>query len=426
MKNKKWLSIAVAFFASVALWFYVVTIENPVKETTIHNVPVVFNNQQILREDYDLLIVDSNVVSGVDLTFSGRISDLNKLQMHKSNLKVEIDISHLYNTQMKNTQDHSLSFDIGDISFPSTLSSKDVTLMSKRPEGVNITIEKIAKKTIKVEVDRENVKLREGFIEGEFTQSFQEITIEGPQRVVDQIDHAHATLSRENVDQSISETLDLIMVDKEGRVINNETVEATATQIEVNLAVLMVKEVPLDIGLIDGGGATKDDAVYEISPKTIKLSGEAASLDAVQSLKLDNISLADLMSNNEVITRTIIIPEKCNNLSGETEAEIRIQIKNKAIRTINISSTHFQDMNLPEGYRLEFNTTSLPVTIRANEADIGQITEDNIRVVLDFAQSNFEAGKNKNVLAKFYIDGYEGAGVVGTQYYINVDIMPAG
>lgn len=52
---------------------------NPEQDQTLYNIPVVFTGEDILREDYDLIISESNVASGVTLTFYGKNSELNKL-----------------------------------------------------------------------------------------------------------------------------------------------------------------------------------------------------------------------------------------------------------------------------------------------------------------------------------------------------------
>lgn len=421
MQNKKWLSMLVAFVVSIGLWFYVVTVENPIKETTLYNVPVSFSGQELLREDYNLLIVDNNVLSGVEMTFSGKISDLNKLQQNKSEMELVIDITHL-----RNTQEYTLSYDIGDVAFPAAVSAQDVSLTLKSPNAINVTLGKLASKTVPVQV-QQNVTPREGFVAGRLTQNYNEITVEGPEDVIKQITGAQALFERENVDQSITANVPLILLDAQGNVIEDSSVTSSVAEIEVSLPVFMYKDVPLEISVIDGGGAAEKDVAIDIDPQVIRLSGDATVLESIQSIKLPNIDLAGLMTNDEIVTKTIPIPEGCNNLSGELEADVSVKIKNKAIRTINVSSSSFQKKELPADMDVKYNTTTLAVTIRANEADIDQITEDNIRVVVDFSGMSTAMANNVSVPATIYIDGFEGAGAVGnTAYTVNLDIVSAG
>ena len=67
MRNKKILSMLLAVVISLGIWLYVVLVENPEKTATLYNIPVTFSGEDVLREDYDLIIGSTNVESGVTL-----------------------------------------------------------------------------------------------------------------------------------------------------------------------------------------------------------------------------------------------------------------------------------------------------------------------------------------------------------------------
>lgn len=419
MQNKKWISMLVAFVVSVVLWFYVVTIENPVKEVTLHNVPVTFNGETELREDYKLLVVDSNVLSGAELTFSGKISDLNKLQQNKSDVELVLDISHL-----RNTQEYPLSYDIGDITIPASLSAQDISLVNHAPDVISITLGKLASKTIPVDV-QQIVSLADGFTAGGLTKNYEEVVVEGPEEIVKSVSSARAVLERENVGQKITATLPLELLDSNGEPVTDPSLSVSADAVEVTMPVFLYKDVPLEATVVEGGGATTEDVTIDIEPRTIRLSGEASVLEGITSVKLSSsIHLSTLMTNEEVVTRTITIPEGCTSLSGELEAQVSVKIQNKAIKKLIISSTSFQELALPSDRKVSYKTTALPVTIRASEADIDLITEDNLRVVVDFSGMTSSVGSNVSMPVRIYIDGFEGAGVIGdTEYSVLLDIV---
>ena len=419
MQNKKWLTMLIAFVVSVGLWFYVVTVENPVKEITLHNVPVQITGQEVLKDDYELLVVDSNVIGGAEITFTGKISDLNKLQQNKSDVQISIDISHL-----RDTTSYTLQYDISDIQLPSSISVQDVSLAKQVPGVVSLTLGKLSRKTVPVEV-QQNVSLEDGFTAGGLTKSYDEIVVEGPEALVKQVETARAVLERENVSQKVTATLPIVLLDVNGNVIEDPALIPGAKEVEVTLPILLYKEVPVEPVIVDGGGATSDDVIVNVTPKTIRLSGEASVLEGVSSVKLSSsIHLSTLMTNEEVVTRTIIIPEGCTSLSGELEADVNVKIQNKAIRKLIVSSTSFQELALPSDRDVTYKTTALPITIRANEADIDLITEDNLRVVVDFSGMSSSVSSNVSMPVRIYIDGYEGAGVIGdTEYTVLLDIM---
>lgn len=419
MQNKKWISMLLAIVVAFGLWVYVVTIENPEGEITLNNIPVTFTGEDLLREDYGLLVTETNVAGGVDLIFSGKLSDLNRLQDNRSEIEITIDI-----TRLRNAQEYSLSFDISDIMLPSSVSVQDISLEGKEPSKAGLTLEKLLSVPVQVKVQND-VTPDEGYLLGRLTQNYSEIIVEGPEDVVNQINYAQVILSRENVGQSITATLPYTFIDYNGEMINAEGLSCDVAEIEVTLPVLMYKDVPLEAPLIDGGGATAKDAVLDIVPKTVRLSGDPSVLESVQSIKLSNIDLSSMMSNSETVTRTIVIPEGCTSLSGETEAEVKIQIKNKAIRQFRISSSNFQPTGLPSDLSVKFSTLVLNVMIRANEKDIELITDENIMVVVDFSALTLETvNSTMEVPVKIYVNGFDDAGAIAEEdYSVYVDVV---
>lgn len=418
MQNKKWLKILLSLVVSLGLWVYVMTVENPVSEIEINNIPVVFSGEDLLREDYDLLVTDSNVSSGVTLEFSGKLSDLRKLQENRSELQVTVDITHL-----RKAQTHTLSYSMGDITLPSAVSAQDISLYAKSPKVVSLVLEKLSSVAIPVKI-QQNVQMEESYMAGRLTQNYAEITVEGPADLVKRISYAQAILDRENVDKTISATLPLTLIDMDGEIFEDDSITCSVMEVEVSLPVLMYKDVPLEVPVIYGGGITEEDVVVEPEPKTIRISGEPAMLEGIQSIKLANIDVAGLLTNSELLTREIVVPEGVNNVSGEVQASVSVEIKNKSIRQLRVSSSNFQYIGLPTDMLPSARTTVLLVTIRANTGDIDQITEDNIRVVVDFTDWNL--GKNMTMPVKIYVDGFEGAGVIAeSEYSVLVDVIPA-
>lgn len=417
MTNRKWLCVLISIVVSVGLWVYIVIVENPDQQISIDNIPVMFYGEELLREDYSLLITDSNADNGLTMTFSGKLSDLNKLQEKKSEISVNINVTHL-----RKAQDYSLSYDINDINLPASVSASDITLHAKEPSRVSITLEKLVKVPLQVKV-QQNIILSEGFMTGRMTQNYEEIYVQGPEKVVSQIEYAQVILERENVAQTINATLPYTLINRQGEIVDAALVTSDVAEIEVSVPVLMYKDVPLEPSFVYGGGIEDTNVVADVSPSTIRLSGDAAALESIQSIKLSNIDLASLMTNNETVTRTIGIPAGCSNVSGEQEAIVAIQIKNKAIKPIRVSSTNFQYKGLPADMIPNFKTTALLVNVRANKSDIDSITEDNVRVVVDFT-TFMNLSQNMTVPVDIYVDGFEGAGVIAeAEYNVLVDVV---
>lgn len=420
MQKRKWLSMLLALLASFSLWIYIVTVENPEEERTFSNIPVVFVGEDVLREDQELLITDDNVPTGISLTFYGRLSVLTQLAENRDKLTLTIDVSNL-----RNPREYPFSIDISNVNLPAGISANDLVLQSNYPEQVTLNVENLKKKAVPVKV-LTDVQIVEGYVADRLVQNYTEIVVEGPEAAVNEVSYAQAILKRENVDKTITSNLSYELISESGELVQRREITSDVSEIEVTLPILMYKDVPLVAPVIDGGGATGADTVIDIDPETIRLSADPTVLEGIQNITLSAIDLGSMMTNTEDFTKIITTPDGCINLSGEQEATVSVQIKNKDIRQIRVSSNHFSFIGYPEDVQVESKTKVLPITIRANEKDIDRIVQDNIRVVIDLSDVNFtDSSMSVTLPAKIYVDGFEGVGIVGnTEYSVVVDISP--
>lgn len=410
MQNKKWLSILLAFAVSIGLWLYVVTIENPSKDLTISNVPVTFTNLDVLREN-GFLIVDSNVSAGVDLKFVGRLSDLNKLKQNESEIGVVVDVS-----RFMRAQDYKISYGLTNVVLPSSVSSRDLSLELQSPYDIRITTAKLASKKIEVVFDAQ-IEPKEGFTVGVKTQNYQEINVEGPEEIVEQIAYAKAVLQRENVDTTINTELDLSIIDKNGRIVNIDasSLSVSTRTIEVEVPVRMLKTVDLEAVIDYGDSVSENDVSVKIEPSEITLAADASVLENIQKVQLPKIDLSKIMTNDATLTMKITPPDGCENASSFTETEVNVKISNKSIRNMVIPSSNFYASNLPADMKINYSTRELPITIRANSQDIDRISVNNVRVEIDLSQDGVVTETSRTLPVRIVIDGFEGAGAITDQ-----------
>lgn len=417
MQNKKWISLLLALLVAIGLWVYVVTVENPEGEDVLYNIPVFFSGEDLLREDYDLIIVGDNVTtSGVTLTFSGKRTELKKLAENKNEMNVTIDV-----TRIRKENTYTYSYSLSDITLPASVASDSVSLVDRAPGTISLTVQKIAKRTIPVKV-LVDVNLKDGYIHDRVIQDLAELTIEGPEELVTQVKQAQVILERENVDKTLVATLPITLIDKNDIPIDTDEITCDYDEIEVTLPVRMTKDVKLDVNFIDGGGATGNDVTYTIDPPTITLSGDSSVLQTINSIKLSNVDLSSLMSNDEELVYQIPIPEGCSNLSGITEATVKIKIYNKTI--VNVRTTNIQIINPPDGSNPISKVAVLWVSVRVDKSKVSLITEDNIRVIADMSGIDIPDNTTSvTVPVDIYVDGVENVGIIGSEYSIVVELQ---
>ena len=406
MKKSKLITMIISLLAAFLLWVYVVTIVNPEGEITLSDIPVSFSGEEVLREDQGFVITEGKDVT-VTAHFSGKNSDLKKLEQYQEEIVAVVDVS-----KVRSAKEYTLSY---DLTLPNSVQQSAVTVFDRRPSTVSFTVQRLVSKSVEVVGDFSRVEIAEDYMLDSRSFDYETVTVEGPEDIVSSIQCAQVEMSRTNLDKSVTETLSFTLLDENGNAVDTSMLTTNTDRIEVTLNVVKYKTVPLDVEFIDGGGATGKDVSYEIDPPTITLSGDSTVLDTLNKIVLGNIDLASIKNSTEVKPFAIVIPDGAKNVSGEEQASVTIRIKNK--ETAVIRATNIAFINTPEGYTPNSVTQLVQVTVRASASDIDKISSSSLRVVADMTGCT-QAGTYQ-VPVTIYIDGYPDAGVVG-EYSIAV------
>ena len=408
MKKSKLITMIISLLAAFLLWVYVVTIVNPEGEITLSDIPVSFSGEEVLREDQGFVITEGKDVT-VTAHFSGKNSDLKKLEQYQEEIVAVVDVS-----KVRSAKEYTLSY---DLTLPNSVQQSAVTVFDRRPSTVSFTVQRLVSKSVEVVGDFSRVEIAEDYMLDSRSFDYETVTVEGPEDIVSTIQCAQVEMSRTNLDKSVTETLSFTLLDENGNAVDTSMLTTNTDRIEVTLNVVKYKTVPLDVEFIDGGGATGKDVSYEIDPPTITLSGDSTVLDTLNKIVLGNIDLASIKNSTEVKPFAIVIPDGAKNVSGEEQASVTIRIKNK--ETAVIRATNIAFINTPEGYTPNSVTQLVQVTVRASASDIDKISSSSLRVVADMTGCT-QAGTYQ-VPVTIYIDGYPDAGVVG-EYSIAVTL----
>jgi len=203
------------------------------------------------------------------------------------------------------------------------------------------------------------------------------------------------------------------LLDKDGNKLKPKEISGNYDTVSVSMPVLMNKELPLKVSLVGGAGATEENCVVDIEPKSIQVAGDTTVLQTLNQLVVATVDLSSFATSYET-TVTIPLDNNLRNLSGVTEATVRISVR--GLETEKITATNITTTGTNR--HVEIATTSLVVTVRAPAETISQITADNIRVVADLTNYKATSG-TVAVPAKVYVDGFSDAGAIG-EYVVNV------
>lgn len=396
------LSIAIA----CSMWLYVRSVDASDQTRTISNIPVSFVGEDVLNAN-GLMMRDREGKETVNLTVQGPWRTIS--QLRRDNITVQVDLSRIVAEG-----EYSRAY---DIVWPNNIPTSAFSLVGRDPFYVPVNVAKRTTQTVEVR----GVFLggvAEGFQAGEF--SFQPATVEisGSATDIAQVAYAQVTLNREKLDQTVREEMPYILIGQDGQPVENSALRAAPETVSVTLPVVVVKEVPLTVDFLPGGGVTgeEDDHVkWSIEPKSIMLSGSEADLAAYSSISLGAVDLSKVVST-EKFTFPIPVDQEVENLSGVQEATVNVSVQGLETQSF---TTENIELVKPDGVKASLVTRSLTVQVRGSKAALEQILPQYIRVVVDLSDLSAIPDGQSMQPAKVSLLGVADVGAIG-EYKISV------
>lgn len=405
--QKKILYGILSVLLSSIFWLYVSVVTDPERSTEIKAVPITFIGEEVLNSRN--LYVIENITGTLRLTFDGRYTDISRLD--NKNVSAVVDLSNITTAGTLNRA--------YDVKIPDNL--KDVKLTGRSSLYVDLFVDKMETKIINVTLVQ-NISAAEGYIAETDAAVLEphEIRIKGPSTIIDKIEYAEVTVNDDSVTQSIDSSKTYKLKDIDGNEIDNDNITSETTEVHVSVPINKTKDVAIEAEFRDGGGITlADNVIYSISPETIKISGDPVDIEGINALKLPTIDLSKIAASGER-TYKIPIPNGCDNVSGQENAIVKIEIS--GVTSLSLNATNFRVINdsPPEGYEVSILNETMVVQIRGPEGVVTQVSPYHIRVVADLNGQELSPGQTYYA-ATVYVDGFPNVGAVG-DYRVAVNV----
>lgn len=406
-KRRKVFYILLSVLIASMVWFYVNNSEEV--RINVHSVPVEFLNEDTTLADKGLMLVNGEEDVTVDLQL--KVPRRLMFNFDTSQIRLVSDLSSITYAGKQ-----SVTF---NIIFPSSISTRDVSVESPTVRTVQVEIGELQKRNIEI---RYKVigNVAEGYIAGAVQLNPAELQIRGQQADIMQVSYAQVMLNIENATSTVVELLDYQLYDYTDQPITNKNIHPTSEQIQVTMPVMTVKDVPLKINFVETAGSRLESFNWSLSHDSITLSGDASQIASIDEIELGTLALEDLRAD-EVFDYDIPIPEGVNNLSGITSVTLTIGASN--VETREVEATSFSYENFNGSGEVTIVTSSLPVTLRGTAADLAVISDRQVRVIADLSDIAADSG-SYTVPARIVVDGYD-IGAVGS-YEVTVRIGAAG
>ena len=401
------LTAFLSLFIAFGLWLYVITVVSPNSDNTYNGVSVVLQGEAVL-EERGLMIITRQIPT-VSLRLEGNRSELQKL--NSSNISITVDVSKIVEPG-----EHSLAISPNNIRLPGDVSYNAITVASRNPDYIKLEVRKRENKAVPVQVEFTGAEQDAYTTEkGNLALDFTEIQVSGPADVVSKIATAKVAIDLTNKSGTVEEELPFTLCDENGEPVDAELITTDTGSVKVTVRILQVKQLKLEVTVVNGGGATKETAKIEMSHSVIEVTGDEESLKDLETIDLGTIELGDLTEETNNLTFDVELPEGVESISENDEVVlVTVTFPDLATKTLQI--TKYVATNLPEGKKAEFPTEPMEVIFRGPKALIETLAIEHVTVTVDF--SGADEGQN-DLRAVVTLSGdYVQAGVVG-EYFVS-------
>ena len=287
--------------------------------------------------------------------------------------------------------------------------------------NATVNISELYRRNIDVKCDLVG-SVAEPYSAGQVQLSHTEIEVRGLQEDIDPISYAKVTLDiGEGAEETVTKDLEIQFYDQNGELMEKDGIHPITDTIQATLPVYVSKELKLMVNFQEMPGARVKSTEYVIEPSVIWVSGDASKLKNVDTLNLGSFKLQDLgttaSANYTTTYYHIILPEGCQNLSGVTQAALRIRFKDMETATIPVSNIVLD--NAPGDKYAELLTPELPVQIYGTAEDVAAVTDGQISVRADLSDYASASG-TYTIPAEVSVRSRD-VGITGT-YQVQVNI----
>ena len=392
--------LIVSFLLSLSVWVYVTSVETEEATKTFRGIPVEIEGEEALRSKHNLVItdVDTNTVT---VTIRGTRRVVNALD--DADLIARVDVSTLSLAGLT-----SRPF---QIVYPSGTEQRNLTIVSRSQDNINFTVSKLTTQTVSV-VGGFKGKAADGYIPltPDFEPSY--ITISGPEVYVKNVDKAKVIFGEGMVlDSSYSVETGFTLVDSADQPVSTTDITWEPETIVASLEIQKMQDVKLGVEILPGAGATAADVRITVDPPSIVLSGDTSALSGLNQIFLDTIDLTSFGSVYEK-TYPIPIPNGVTNLTGATEAKVKVEVIGLETRVLNVDN--FTWTGLGDGIEVEVISQSIPVLLRGPSEVLSQLKPEDVRVEGDLTELRESSG-NLIASVKVTVPGYPNVGAITTE-----------
>ncbi len=350
---------------AILMWIYVVQIENPQFEISIHGVPVRLTNETQL-EAKGLVIVEQNE-NIINLRVKGKRQAV--IGLKAADVTALVDVGNIQ-------QPGSYSFS-PQLSFP----DDGISVLERNPRSITFTVDKIEDRVFGITPEIKGTP-KEGYYAERPTMEMKEILVKGPVSLLNQIAKISAVIDVGGAKKDVKKQVKLKIIKDDGRELSSDTVELSTSVITLESKVYPTKKVKLKYD-VTGSLEMEEYLLGEItiSNSAIVVAGTEENLEKLDSIYLGSFDLSQVTVQNHKKVFSIPLSDELISVDGIKNVAVEAVLVSGKKKTVEIKN--FTPVNEPENTQTVIQTEKLVLALEGDKAALEKADETSFTVTLD-------------------------------------------
>ena len=398
MKKKLTANLGLKILAvlfSVAIWFIVININDPVDKQVFRNIPVeILHEEAVINAGKVYEILDGTDV--IDVTVWAKRSILDTLG--EENIIATADMQEI------NFMDTMVRIKLSTNKYSNRLES-----IGSSTENMLVSIEDLKREQFVISVAPIG-EPAEGYIIGNISTDQNAVSVSGPESIVSQVDRAEVSVNAEGLTQDIRTNVAIRLYDKDNKPVEDVNLKKSLDQVLVTLEILETRRVPLGLTFTgepaDGYALT---GVVESNPSTVQIAGKGSTIRNISQIDIpDSVldvtgcigNLVETVELKQYLPDNVIIAEP--DFNGK--ATITVHIEREITSRIAIDTNEVTIRGVPENMeaRIESPEDIVNITVRGLSDHVSALNEAEIA-----ARINLEEYMARNNITELEPGSYE-------------------
>ena len=371
-----------AIIAAIVAWFAVTVSQIPQRNRTIVNVPVSINYEGSIPQSLGLQRIGDTEFT-VTVYVTGKNATVQKLTADDFIATVSLN-------NVNQAKDYTLPIEVTKKN-----ENADYVINSWSDTEVTLTFDKIVTKQFTLEISTPKLSAADGYILETPYADVEDITVSGPQNVVDRIDRCVMVLDNEGeLTDSLSVSGTPTLLDKNGAAVTSEYLTVEPGTVEVTVPIYRSKKLTLEPQFVNvPKGFPLEKLKYTLSQNAIMVAAANDIVDNQDTVILGPIDFRTVDIGKEM-TLDVTLPAGFINTENVTSVTITFPSYGMTSKTFSVPRSNFVFENVPAGYDAILTTSSLEnVKIVGDSTIMDSLTSDDLVVSIDLSQVTAKKGQ---------------------------------